>query len=349
MRASRLLSVLLLLQTRGRLTAREIADELEVSLRTVYRDVESLSAAGVPVYADRGPAGGYRLLDGYRTRLTGLTGEEADSLFLAGLPGPASELGLGTVVAAAELKILAALPPELRSRAGRIRERFHLDAPGWFNRTEQTPFLAQIADAVWKEQRIRVRYRRWGRQEFERVLDPLGLVLKAGNWYMMARSGESVRTYRISRVLGLHTVPERFERPADFDLQAEWRTYSREFLNRLYSHEAVARISPVGLERLPHLIGPEIASVVAASAGPPDEEGRREVVIPLEIHENVAVDLFRRLGDDAEVLHPPSLRAHMLRTAREMLRRYADQGGSDDGRDVDHFDPPQVEHGQTSQ
>jgi predicted DNA-binding transcriptional regulator YafY len=190
MRASRLLSVLLLLQGRGRMTARELAQELDVSVRTVYRDVESLSAAGVPVYADRGPAGGYQLLDGYRTRLTGLTGDEAESLFVAGIPEPAAaELGLGSVLAAAQLKIMAALPPDLRARAGRIRERVHLDAPGWFHEVERPRYLAGVADAVWNQRVIEIRYVRAGsaRREVTRTLEPHGLVLKTGVWYLAAR------------------------------------------------------------------------------------------------------------------------------------------------------------------
>src|SRR5512141_962170 len=154
MRASRLVSVLLLLQTRGGMTAAELARELEVSVRTIHRDVEALSASGVPVYADRGPHGGIRLIDGYRTRLTGMTTEEADALFLSGLPGPAAELGLGTVVASSRLKVLAALPPELRGRATRLLERFHLDAAGWFRPGDTIPWLATIADCVWEGRRL---------------------------------------------------------------------------------------------------------------------------------------------------------------------------------------------------
>uniref|UniRef100_UPI0013D8B44B helix-turn-helix transcriptional regulator n=1 Tax=Candidatus Frankia alpina TaxID=2699483 RepID=UPI0013D8B44B len=185
MRASRLLSVLMLLQTRGKLTARQIADELDVSVRTVHRDLDALAQAGVPVLADRGVTGGYRLLAGYRTRLTGLTADEADSLFLAGMPGAAAELGLGAMLAAAELKLMATLPEPLRERAGRVRERFHLDAPSWFRATEDTPLLAEVADAVWAQRRLRVTYRRWrAPREVDRVLDPLGVVLKSGTWYL---------------------------------------------------------------------------------------------------------------------------------------------------------------------
>ncbi|MEO8246359.1 MAG: WYL domain-containing protein, partial [Chloroflexota bacterium] len=224
MRASRLLSILLMLQTRGRMTAQALADELEVSVRTIYRDADQLAAAGIPIYADRGPAGGYQLLDGYRTRLTGLTQDEAGSLFFAGIPGPAAELGLGAVLATAQLKLLAALPAELRSRAGRIRERFHLDAPAWFAEADAAPHLATVADAVWSQRRVRTRYRRDG-EDVERLLEPLGLVLKSGIWYLVAQVADSYdapRTYRVSRVQDAELLDERFERPPEFNLAEHW-------------------------------------------------------------------------------------------------------------------------------
>jgi predicted DNA-binding transcriptional regulator YafY len=182
-RASRLVSLLLLLQARGGMTAAELARELEVSVRTIHRDVEALGAAGVPIFAERGPHGGIRLVDGYRTRLTGMTTEEADALFLSGLPGPAAELGLGTVVTAARLKVLAALPTELRGRASRLLERFHLDAAGWFRAGEAVPHLAAIAQCVWDGRRLEMDYDR-GDRTVTRTLDPLGLVLRraSGTW-----------------------------------------------------------------------------------------------------------------------------------------------------------------------
>ena len=197
MRASRLVSLLLLLQTRGQLTAAELARELEVSVRTVHRDVEALSESGVPIYAERGPHGGIRLVDGYRTRLTGLTPDEAEALFLSGLPGPAAELGLGTVVAAARLKVLAALPTELR--AGR-----HGSSSGsiWTPRAGSRPTSpcrpGGSSEAVWEGRRVTIAYDRG--EMVERILHPLGLVLKAGTWYLVASSDGQIRTYRVSRV-----------------------------------------------------------------------------------------------------------------------------------------------------
>ncbi|QKG19000.1 helix-turn-helix transcriptional regulator [Actinomadura verrucosospora] len=349
MRASRLLSLLLLLQTRGRMTARDLADELEVSVRTVYRDVESLSAAGVPVYADRGPDGGYRLLEGYRTRLTGLTTGEAESLFLSGMPGPASQLGLGDVVAAAELKLMAALPPDLRTRAARIRERFHLDAPGWFRAPDHVPHLQAVADAVWNQQRIRVLYRRWARpQQVERVLEPIGVVLKAGTWYLIARAHRpddpdaapaatgtppettpdeapppdaAPRTYRVSKILTLQPLPQRFERPPGFDLAAYWDAYATRFEADSYRDQATVRLSPTGLERAPMLLPPVMARALHDNAEPPDRTGWTPVTLPVESLRHAHVE-FLKLGADVEVLAPPQLRAMMTATARALADRY---------------------------
>ncbi|QFZ22241.1 helix-turn-helix transcriptional regulator [Saccharothrix syringae] len=317
MRASRLLSLLLLLQSRGRMTARQLADELEVSVRTVYRDVEALGASGVPVYADRGPAGGYRLVDGYRTRLTGLSAEEADSLFLAGLPGPAAELGLGAVVAATQLKVLAALPPELRSRAGRVRERFHLDAPGWFRGAEDVPHLAVVADAVWRQRRVRVRYRRWSDVEVSRTAEPLGLVLKAGLWYLVART-DDLRTYRVSRVLEATVLDEGFERPPDFDLADFWAGWSARFERHMYPMRVTVRLTPEGLGRARVLLG-----LVASRAleGVTPEGAWTTVEIPVESPDHALVDLAR-LGPDVEVVAPADLRARVIDTLRATLAVY---------------------------
>lgn len=342
MRASRLLSLLLLLQARGRMNAQELASELEVSVRTVYRDIESLSVSGVPVYADRGPAGGYQLIGGYRTRLTGMSGDEADSLFLAGMPGAAAELGLGTVLASAQLKLLAALPPELRSRAGRIRERFHLDAPTWFQDADQTPYLAAVANAVWNQRPLRVRYRRAGRAgERSRLLEPLGVVLKAGAWYLVARarptappdqpdsagavadedSARQIRIYRVSRILDLETLNDHFARPEGFDLAAYWRFWSQGFEARMYRGEATVRLSPRAVELAPYLLDPLVARAAAATASPPEPDGWVVAVLPIESIEH-ATGALLRLGAEAEVLAPPELRQRMAETASALAARY---------------------------
>ncbi|MGW0769403.1 helix-turn-helix transcriptional regulator [Streptomyces sp. NPDC002676] len=322
MRASRLLSVLLLLQTRGRMTAQQLADELEVSVRTVYRDMESLAAAGVPLYGDPGHDGGYRLLDGYRTRLTGLTRDEAEALFLSGLPGPAADLGLGTVLATAQLKLTAALPAELRDRADVIRQRFHLDTSAWYAASDPAPHLAAVTDAVWRQHRIRVRYRRWqAPQEVTRTLQPYGLVLKSGHWYVVAGRPDAVRTYRVSQILRIQVLQDRFDRPEDFDLAAHWRSWLDEFDAGRFQGEAVVRLSPQILERLPDLVEQAVAQAAQNSAGPLGPDGRVQVVIPIESVEHAAGTLLR-LGAEAEVLAPTELRALMAQTIASLAETY---------------------------
>jgi predicted DNA-binding transcriptional regulator YafY len=322
MRASRLLSLLLLLQTRGRMTAQQLSAELEVSVRTIYRDVESLNEAGVPLYGDAGPAGGYRLLEGYRTRLTGLTGAEAESLFLAGLPGPAADLGLGSAVAAAQLKLMAALPAELRDRAGRISARFHLDAPSWYHEADEIPHLAGAADAVWNDRMVQVRYRRWvAPQEVTRTLEPYGLVLKAGRWYLVARSANRVATYRVSQILDLRPLDRQFSRPGEFDLAGYWRSYLDDFDERRHRAEAVLRLSPHGVRCLPDTMGAAVTRAVATSAGPPDPQGWVQVAIPIESIDH-AVGQLLRLGTDVEVVGPPELRTRISQTVDALSRVY---------------------------
>ncbi|MFE6871067.1 helix-turn-helix transcriptional regulator [Kitasatospora sp. NPDC057692] len=327
MRADRLLALLLLLQNRGRMTAGELAAELEVSVRTVYRDVEALAASGVPVTADRGPEGGYRLMDGYRTRLTGLTDAEADALFLTGAPGPARDLGLGAVLTTAQLKLQAALPAELADRTRRIQDRFHLDAPAWFRDADRVAHLAPVARAVWEQRVLRVHYRRW-RGEVHRELHPLGLVLKGGIWYLVAGAadgagspGEAVRTYRVSRLLAVEAAEEVFERPAGFDLAAHWTETARRLTAALHRQTARLRVSPQARRLLPMQFG--AAGVRAlTTAGPPDAEGWVEVDLAVE-STAVAVGDLLRLGPEAVVLGPPALREAVAAAATAVARHYA--------------------------
>ncbi|GLU48793.1 helix-turn-helix transcriptional regulator [Nocardiopsis ansamitocini] len=324
MRASRLLSLLLLLQNRGRLTAGQLAAELEVSERTIYRDVESLSASGIPVYAERGAGGGYRLLDGYRTRLTGLTSGEAESLFLSAVPHAAAELGLGAEMAAANLKVLAAMPESLRGRAERVRGRFHLDSPAWFREADHAPHLASIATAVWEEQVLRVRYRRWGKEAAERTIAPLGLVLKSGLWYLVALpfpapDGGGPRTYRASRVDSVEATGTRFERPGDFDLIDYWTDWSRAFEKTVYTATARVRITPEGRD-LVREVGPP-ALRPALDAAHECADGRLEAVLPIESVHHASVE-FAQWGPLLEVLEPAELRTRMAESARATARLY---------------------------
>ncbi|TLW89694.1 WYL domain-containing protein [Saccharomonospora piscinae] len=323
-RASRLLSELLLLQNRGRMTARELAAELEVSVRTVYRDLDALAAGGVPVYADRGRTGAYQLLGGYRTRLTGLSEPEARALALAGLPAAAAELGLGSVLAAAQLKLHAALPEELRRRAGELAERFHVDVPGWHRDLESAPALAAVADAVWHARRVRVRYRRWDGSVVDRDLDPLGLVLKAGVWYLAAACGgspEAVRTYRVSRIDTLTDTAEPVQRPGDFDLAAYWRAWSEDFERRLHPDRARVRLSPLGRDLVPFHLGPVGARALRETGSEPDGSGWSTAELPVEAGAPALGQLLP-FGPELVVLGPAELRRRVSEAIARMGERY---------------------------
>jgi predicted DNA-binding transcriptional regulator YafY len=314
-RADRLLSIVLLLQSRGRRSAGQLAAELGVSVRTVYRDMVALGTAGIPVYAD---ARGYQLVDGFRTQLTGLTADEARGLVLTGLPGAAAALGLADAVAVAQLKLDAALPDALRERAARMRQRFHLDAPGWYQDADEADHLGAVASAVWEQQVVSVRYETWS-DVVSRRLEPYGLVLKAGTWYLVAGCGGAVRTYKVNQILELTTLPDRFEWPPGFDLARHWRAHVVSFRDRLRQGFAVVRFAPAALPRLPHLMGRAVAD--AAAAGEVGADGWTVATVPIE-SETHAEGAFLRLGAQVEVLRPESLRARIGATAAALAALY---------------------------
>jgi predicted DNA-binding transcriptional regulator YafY len=303
-RASRLVSFLLVLQTRGQLTVAELAGVLEVSERTVQRDAQALVDAGVPIVSVRGPAGGYRLERGYRTKLTGLDAAEAEALFV----GPAAELGLGRELAAARLKLLASLPAELQERAGRAAQLFHVDTRGWFREEDRVPHLTLIASALWSGHRLDIRYRE-GQAVVSRRLDPLGLVLKAGVWYLLAERRGEQRVYRVSRVVSARERAEQCRRPDDFDLALTWARRSQEF-ERSRTQIAVTLRLPrrhVRYLRAPHVL----------------EEGERATVVAQFDGLDHAFHSLLGYGAQVEVLAPRGLRERIAGAAADVVALYA--------------------------
>jgi predicted DNA-binding transcriptional regulator YafY len=303
-RASRLVSFLLVLQTRGQLTAEELADRLEVSERTVQRDAQALAAAGVPIVSVRGPAGGYRLERGYRTKLTGLDAAEAEALFV----GPAAELGLGRELAAARLKLLASLPADLQERAGRAARLFHVDTRGWFREEDRVPHLPVIAGALWRGRRLDIRYRE-GAAVVSRRLDPLGLILKAGVWYLLAQRRGEERAYRVSRIVSARERAEPCTRPRDFDLAAAWARRAEAFERGRTHVEVTVRVSRGRLRYL------RTTRVI--------EDGDRPAVVAQYDDLDHALRALLAFGPDAEVLAPRRLRRRIAAAAAATAAIYS--------------------------
>lgn len=313
MRASRLLGILILLQLRQRLSARALADEFEVTERTIYRDIDALSAAGIPVYGDRGPGGGFQLLDGYRTKLTGLSSDEAEAMLMIGLPDAASALGLGPATSRARGKLLASLQPFSLEGAGRIADRFYLDPVDWYRAEQPVPHLPAIARAVLDSRTVAIRYRSWS-GERDWTIDPLGLVMKAGSWYCVGASGERVTTFKVSSILSCDATGESFARPDGFDLREHWTKSLRQFEEGLRTRTAILRTTPAGREWLAELG----AFAELAVAG---KQGIADVEFPIETDEHAARQLAG-MGREIEVLSPPSLREAMAKLGTYLTETY---------------------------
>jgi len=320
MRADRLLSLALLLQARGTATARALAGELGVSVRTVYRDLAALGAAGVPVVTEAGPGGGCRLMDGYRFPLRGLRPDEAEALLILGVPGVLHELGLAGALTTAHRQI--------RVTAGvGSGALVHLDMPRWFGGQEEVPCLRDLAQALRLGRKLAIRYPPPDREP--RVVEPLGLVNKAGTWYLVAycsaHSGAGdIRVFRAGRVSAAWVLAEPAERPAGFELAAFWARWSAEFEASRPRLEVKLAASPGALAAFGEVFGAAAAPALEA-AEPPGQDGWRVLTLSFE-HERAAVHRLAGFGDQVEILDPPSVRAELLATAREILGRYQPGG-----------------------
>lgn len=317
MRADRLLSIMMLLQAHGRITAGALAERLEVSPRTVHRDMEALSAAGIPVVAERGSGGGWSLLEGYRTDLTGLTGDEVQTLFLAAPQTHLKDLGLQQAAEAALLRILAALPAAQRRDATFMQSRIHVDGAGWRETREETPSLPIIQGALWQERRLWITYGRDEASASERLVDPLGLVAQGRAWYLVAAKEGEIRTYRVSRIQGARLDEQPSNRPEGFDLAATWAASKASFVASLPRFEASLRATPEVQRRIG--FGPRIIRLLHAE--PPGPDGWSQLRIQADTAEEAAAFILG-FGDQVEVLAPPELRDEVIRRARAVMAFY---------------------------
>ena len=313
MRADRLIAMIILLQTRGRMSARRLADELEVSERTIYRDIVALSAAGIPVYGEAGPQGGYALVDGYSTSLTGLSEGEAQALFMLSIPEPLQALGVGQELKAAWLKLAASLPASRQAEQERVRQRFYLDHVWWQSGQEALPHLQTIHQAVWGDRCLRIRYKMFT-TEIEHVVEPYALVVKAGEWYLVSALQGRLSAQRVAALLEAQALDERFERPADFDLQAFWKGWCAEQAGRQV-------VYPVRLRVAPHFIPALSWALGVSPAGILDEDGWMTLTVAFESLE-AARGKILGCGGGVEVLEPYALRRSIQDYAQQVMGVY---------------------------
>ncbi len=308
------------------MTAEKLAQELETSVRTVYRDMEALSTAGVPVYTERGPGGGCSLLESYRTNLAGLTEDETLALFMLSIPGPLADLGLSRQLRGAMQKLAASLPGSRRGVDERARQLVHLDWQGWRQPHAPAPHIKIIQQAVWNEQRLCLTCRLPFETQADHIVEPYGLVASGGDWYLVGArlrqsdvSQEQVRVYRVSRLLQAKILDQSFTRPAEFDLAQFWETWRRQVEEHRPRYPVRLRLAPALLPHLPEIFGGASREEIAAA--PPDETGWRTLELVFESLAEARTRLLG-LGRAAEVLQPPELRLSICDYAEQIAAFY---------------------------
>jgi predicted DNA-binding transcriptional regulator YafY len=311
MKSDRLLSVLMLLQAKGRATERELAEQLEVSQRTIHRDLEALSAARVPVVALRGAQGGWELERGWRTQVPALDEAEIRALLMA-QPRVVGHPRLAAAAERALNKLMAALPGPMRTQAATMRERLHVDATGWHESGEDLSMLAVVQEAVSRQQKLAFDYTRADGQKTPRTVDPLGLVAKGLSWYLVARGATGMRTFRVSRMQAVTILAVGFERPKGFDLAGFWKHSTTEFKQQQRNYAAILWLTPETARRLQAW---SILSPVADSRRSEKADDRVEVQVEFE-SERLARFVVLGLGSGVEVVEPKDLRQWVREEAR---------------------------------
>lgn len=320
MRADRLLSILLLLQVHSRLTSRELARRLEVSERTIHRDMEALGVAGIPVVAERGNGGGWGLLEEYRTNLTGLNEAEIQALFFIKPDHLLNDLGLRKASEAALIKLLAAVPSTQRRDAEYARQRIYVDTAGWnTSEGDSLPYLTVVQAGVWQEKRLRIGYLR-NEEMVERVLDPLGLVAKGNIWYLIAAVEEQLRSYRVSRIASAELLEEPCQRPIDFDLASYWRQSMRSFKANLPRCTVRVRVPEELVRGLYHAS----RAMKIEQVGEADEQGSLELLLHFEMRED-ACGYVLSFGPRVEILEPTELCEQIYELARSYVEHWNQQ------------------------
>lgn len=313
MRADRLLSIMLILQAQGKTTTLALADRLEVSRRTILRDIEALSIAGVPVYAEAGHGGGVYLDEHYRVSLTGLKEAEVRALFVSSQLGPLQDVGLGHAAEATLLKLFAALPSLHRQEAERMQQRIHLDPAWWWHKGETLPYLETLKAAVFGDCCVQVRYERGDGSVSERILEPYSLVAKASVWYLIARREGELRTYRVSRFMAVEVLDTHFERDEAFDLAQYWHTHSSEFVASMPDFAFTLRLAAARVQFM-NWYAAERYTIRDAS---PDGAALLVDVCLSSLEE--ARMLVLGLGTDAEVIEPEALREAVRLQAQQIV------------------------------
>lgn len=327
MRADRLLSIIMLLQARGKMTASALAEELEVSRRTILRDVDALSMAGIPVYTDGGHGGGIALDEHYRVTLTGLKESEVRALFVSSSAELLKDIGLGEAAESTLLKLFAALPPLHQPSVDHIRQRILIDPVWWWHDLQPLPFWAELQQAVYEDRCIRVLYENYNGEIVDRILEPYSLVAKASLWYLIARREGELRTYRVSRLYHVALLDTHFQRPPDFDLMTYWQDQIQDFLATLSGFSFTLRIDGQGIAAAKWYT-PGRSEIVE----PADADGWLTVRFGVETIEQASIFVLS-LGVHAVVVEPAELRDKVLGIARAILDHYSSPG------DVSQPDP----------